>query len=104
MLSSIGYESGYEIQTKTGLPAPTAINTSVSEGARLDYIFAKAPMKHSVKLKEDAESQKKVAPYQLKADDPSPLVTKAKKGPYNIPFSDHLPVISRISVKPLVQK
>lgn len=99
LLSELNYESGYEIQPKTGLPAPTAINISVKEGVRLDYIFAKAPKDHAVKLYEDEESQKKVAPYQLKADAQTPLITKAKKDHCNIPISDHLPVVSRISVK-----
>jgi len=104
LLNALDYESGYELQLKTGLPAPTAINKSVEEGARLDYIFAKAPSNHSVILKEDEESQKKVAPYQLKADDKTPLITKGKKGAYNIPFSDHLPVVSRISAKRQIHK
>lgn len=104
LLSEIGYESGYEIQPRTGLPTPTAINRSISEGARLDYIFAKAPMNHSVKLTEDEESQRKIAPYPLKADGQTPLIIKAKKGSYNIPFSDHLPVVSRISMKPQIHK
>jgi hypothetical protein len=96
-----GYETGCPITPGFNIPSPTAINHNVTGGIRLDYVWAKAPIKQSIILIEDDRQQKEVAPYAL-----FPLLAnektigkKAKNISENIPISDHLPLVYEISLQ-----